>query len=347
MSAVDADGTVAVRAEDAPDLARVASWLQPAVGDLGGEPVVRQFPGGASNLTFLLRYPAREVVLRTPPRGHKAASAHDMRREFTVQQALRPVFGTVPEVLAIAPDDSAYAMEPVRGLILRSELPAGLTLDPDEARRLATSVVDRLVALHSVDPAAVGLDRLGRGPGYVRRQVEGWSSRYRAARTDDVPDFEAVMAWLAAHQPDDVGACVIHNDWRFDNLVLDAADPMTVVAVLDWEMATVGDPLMELGSALAYWVQSDDDATFRSMRRQPTHLPGMLGRDDVVALYAERTGRAVADWRFYEVFGLFRLAVILQQIWWRYVHGETTNPAFAGFGSAVAYLEQRSRDRSG
>ena len=345
MSAVDADGTVAVRAEDAPDLAQVASWLEPAVGDLGGEPVVRQFPGGASNLTFLLHYPARDIVLRTPPRGHKAASAHDMRREFTVQRALRPVFGTVPHVLAIAPDDSAYAMDPVRGLILRSDLPPGLSLDEDDARRLATAFVDRLVALHSVDPAAVGLDQLGRGPGYVQRQVEGWSRRYRAARTDDVPDFESVMAWLDGHRPGDVGACVIHNDWRFDNLVLDADDPMTVVAVLDWEMATVGDPLMELGSALAYWVQSDDDRTYRAMRRQPTHLPGMLTRDEVVEQYARRTGRPVPDWRWYEVFGLFRLAVILQQIWWRYVHGQTTNPAFASFGAAVAYLHGRAAAR--
>jgi aminoglycoside phosphotransferase (APT) family kinase protein len=347
VSEVDADGTVAVRAEDAPDLTALASWLEPAIGDLGGPPVVRQFPGGASNLTFLLHYPARDVVLRTPPRGHKAASAHDMRREFTVQQALRPVFGTVPDVLAIAPDDSAYAMDPVRGLILRSDLPPGLHLAPDDVRALATAFVDRLVALHSVDPAEVGLEGLGRGPGYVGRQVAGWSRRYRAARTDDVPDFEAVMGWLEERRPADVGACVIHNDWRFDNLVLDADDPMTVVAVLDWEMATVGDPLMELGSALAYWVQADDDPTYRAMRRQPTHLPGMLTRAEVVELYAQRTGRAVDDWTFYEVFGLFRLAVILQQIWWRYVHGETTNPAFASFGAAVSYLHDRAAGRLG
>jgi aminoglycoside phosphotransferase (APT) family kinase protein len=177
--------------------------------------------------------------------------------------------------------------------------------------------------------------------------VAGWSRRYRAARTDDVPDFEAVMGWLEERRPADVGACVIHNDWRFDNLVLDADDPMTVVAVLDWEMATVGDPLMELGSALAYWVQADDDPTYRAMRRQPTHLPGMLSRAEVVELYAQRTGRAVDDWTFYEVFGLFRLAVILQQIWWRYVHGETTNPAFASFGAAVSYLHDRAAGRLG
>jgi aminoglycoside phosphotransferase (APT) family kinase protein len=345
VSEVDADGTVAVREEDAPDLESVTGWLTAQLGDLGGSPSVRQYPGGASNLTYLLRYPARAVVLRTPPRGHKAASAHDMRREFVVQSALRPAFPTVPKVLAMSPAGDAYAMEPVRGLILRSDLPPDVHLDREQAGALSTAVVDRLVALHSVDPSAVGLADLGRGPGYVRRQVEGWSRRFRAARTEDVPDFESVMTWLGAHQPDDAGACVIHNDRRFDNLVLDTANPLTILAVLDWEMATVGDPLMELGSALAYWVQADDDEVYRAMRRQPTHVPGMLSRDEVVSLYAQRTGRDVGDWRFYEAFGLFRLAVILQQIWWRYVHNETTNPAFAMFGSAVGYLNERARSR--
>ncbi len=179
----------------------------------------------------------------------------------------------------------------------------------------------------------------------MQRQVEGWSGRYRAARTDDVPDAQDVMAWLAAHQPADVGTRLIHGDWRFDNLVLDPDDLSSVRAVLDWEMATVGDPLMDLGASLAYWVQGDDDPVFQAFRRQPSNLAGMPTRDEVVAHYLARTGLTLPDagWTFYEVFGLFRLAVIAQQIWYRYSAGQTRNPAFAQFGAAVTYLIIRAR----
>jgi aminoglycoside phosphotransferase (APT) family kinase protein len=197
---------------------------------------------------------------------------------------------------------------------------------------------------NTVDAEKAGLGDLGKGLGYVARQVAGWSERYRGARTDDVGDFEIVMAWLDAHQPEDVGSCVIHNDYRFDNVVLD--DDREVRAVLDWEMATLGDPLMDLGGALAYWVQADDDEVFAQFRRQPTHVPGMLARAEVVDYYCARTPRSVTprQWTFYEVFGLFRVAVIAQQIYYRYHHGQTTNEAFAIFGPAVRYLEQRCRE---
>jgi len=235
-------------------------------------------------------------------------------------------------------------MAHVPGLILRGDLPAGLVLDPSRARELGLGIFDSLAELHSVDIAASGLDTLFRGDGYVRRQVDGWSRRYRAARTDDVPDAEGVMAWLAAQQPDDVAARLIHGDWRFDNLVLDPDDLATVRAVLDWELATVGDPLMDLGASLAYWVQADDDASFQLLRRQPSNVPGMPTREEVVEHYLQRTGLTLpeAGWRFYEVYGLFRLAVIIAQIWYRYRAGETTNPAFAGFGAAVNQLVARA-----
>jgi aminoglycoside phosphotransferase (APT) family kinase protein len=204
-------------------------------------------------------------------------------------------------------------------------------------------MVDRLVELHAVDVPAAGLQEFGRGPGYVERQVTGWSERYRAAKTWNVPSFATVMAWLEQNRPDDVGSCLIHNDWRFDNLVLDPADPARILGVLDWEMATVGDPLMDLGSALAYWIQADDDRLMGLLRRQPTHLPGMLTRREVVERYAERSGRTIDDWTFYEVFGLFRLAVIVQQIYFRYHHKQTRNPAFRHFWIAVNYLDRRCR----
>jgi aminoglycoside phosphotransferase (APT) family kinase protein len=173
--------------------------------------------------------------------------------------------------------------------------------------------------------------------------VVGWSKRYRAARTDDVPDGEDVMAWLAASQPQDAGSCVIHGDWRFDNMVLDPKT-LQVRAVLDWEMATVGDPLMDLGASLAYWVQDDDEEHFRAFRRQPSHVAGMPTRDEIVAHYLQVSGMSLpAPWVFYEVYGLFRLAVIAQQIWYRYRAGQTTNPAFAVFGPAVTVLVERCR----
>ena len=204
---------------------------------------------------------------------------------------------------------------------------------------------DVLVDLHAVDVAAIpALAALNRGEGYVARQVGGWTDRLARAATDDLGDWSPVTGWLAAHQPDDRGQCLIHNDFRFDNLVL-SPDELRVTGVLDWEMATVGDPLMDLGGALAYWVEPGDDEFFQQFRRQPSTTPGMWTRWEVVDHYARRTGLEVTpeQWRFYEVFGLFRLAVIAQQIWYRYALGQTHNEAYAVFGPAVAYLEQRCR----
>ena len=359
-AAAPPDGAGPVRDEDAFDIERVAGWLRENATDttgLAGIPTVGQFGGGASNLTYLLRYAAsptfpsgRDLVLRRPPVGTKAKGAHDMRREHDLQAALAPAFPLVPRMVAYCQDEAIlgsdfYVMERVEGLILRRDIPPELGLSADATRRLCVTAIDTLADLHAVDVDAAGLSALGRGPGYVARQVAGWSERYRRARTPDVPDAETVMAWLAGHQPPDRGTALIHNDFRFDNLVLDAAEPTRIVGVLDWELATVGDPLMDLGSALAYWVQADDDPVMRRLRRQPTHAPGMLTRAEVVEHYADRAGLEVSteQWRFYEVFGLFRLAVIAQQIHFRFFHGQTTNPAFAEFGAAVAYLDHRSR----
>lgn len=340
------DETRAVRSEDSFDTPAVHGWLSSIVDGLVGEPTVRQFPGGASNLTYLLTYPDRELILRRPPVGKKAASAHDMKREFRVQQALKPVYPYVPTVLGLCTDVSVlgsdfYVMERIPGTILRGDLPEGMTLSEAEARALSTSLIDRLVDLHQVDPAAAGLTDLGKGAGYVGRQVKGWSERFRNARTENVPDFVEVMCWLDANQPDDVSTVVIHNDWRFDNVVLD--DDRNIVGVLDWEMSTLGDPLMDLGGAIAYWIQADDDDVFKVARRQPSHLPGMLTRAEIVDYYCDRMGLRPANWSWYEAFGLFRLAVIMQQIYYRYHHGQTHNPAFKDFWMFSGYLEWRCR----
>lgn len=341
------DKTTEVRGEDSFDVTAAHRWLAARVGGLGeGPPTVRQFPGGASNLTYRLDYPDRSLILRRPPAGHKAASAHDMRREYRVQAALKPVFPYVPTMLAFCDDDAViggdfYVMERLDGLILRRDPPPGLELDAAAARRLCTELIDRLVELHQVDVAAAGLEGLGKGAGYVRRQVDGWTERYRRARTENVPEYARVIEWIQANTPPDVSICLIHNDFRFDNVVLSGVADPRVVGVLDWEMATLGDPLMELGGTLSYWVQADDDEIFQATRRQPTQLPGMLTRSEVVAHYSERTGTPVRNWTFYEVFGLFRYAAIIQQIYYRFHHGQTHNPAFADYWKFVRYLESR------
>ena len=343
-----------VRAEDAFDVRRVADWLRANAKQpdgLDGEPELAQFAGGASNLTYQLSYPSgRELILRRPPVGAKARSAHDMHREFSIQSRLAPVFGYVPEMVAFCDDQDVlgsdfYVMTRLPGTILRHDVPDDVDLPPEKARALCASFVDVLVELHGVDVAAAGLDDLGKGAGYVARQVAGWSDRFRRARTDNVGDYEDVMGWLDAHQPDDVATCVIHNDFRLDNVVLDADDPLVVRGVLDWEMATLGDPLMDLGGALAYWIQADDDAAFRSFARQPSDAPGMLTRAEMVQAYCVRTGLSVTprQWTFYEVFGLFRLGVIAQQIYYRFHQGQTRNPAYAQFLPVVQYLEKRCR----
>ena len=321
------------------------AWLKQRLPSLSGAPRVTQYSGGASNWTYRLAYDKADLVLRRPPAGTKAKSAHDMGREFRVQQALKPVFPQAPEMVAHCEDPSVigaefYVMRRIEGVVLRRRFD-GCT--PQQARALCESFVDTLVALHEVDPHATGLAALGKGPGYARRQIQGWSDRYRKARTWNVPSFEGVMRWLDARTPEDVGQRVIHGDFRLDNLVLDPADPTRILGVLDWEMATIGDPLMDLGNALAYWTQADDGWFAQRVRRQPTHLPGMMTREEIVARYFERSGLAPRAMTFYQVYGLFRLAVIVQQIYYRYHHKETRNPAFRDFWILAHWLHARCR----
>jgi aminoglycoside phosphotransferase (APT) family kinase protein len=335
MSLHDVGGVV--RDGEALDIARVDTWLRGQLADLpAGLPVVTQYSGGASNWTYRLEYPGHDLILRRPPAGTKAKSAHDMVREFTVQQALRPVYPLVPDMVALCTDPAVlgcdfYVMRRIAGIIPRANLPKGLQMSADQVRQLCHSALDQLIALHQVQVAGTPLATLGKGDGYCKRQVDGWSDRYTKAQTWNVPSFSDVQRWLKVHTPADVGSCVVHNDWRFDNLVLDAADPTRVIGVLDWEMATIGDPLMELGNLLGYWIEPTDGPILRRTRRQPTHLPGMLTRQEVVAYYQQRSGIQIKHWAFYEVFGLFRIAGIVQQIYYRYHHKQTRNPAFAKF----------------
>ncbi len=331
-----------VRDEDAFDIGKVHNWLAPHINEKS-LPEVFQFRSGASNLTYLLKYPDRELVLRRPPVGTKAVSAHDMKREFLIQSRLKPVYNLVPTVIALCEDHSIlgsdfYVMEKIQGEIFRRDVPESLS--KEDISIMANSLVSGLAQLHSVDASV--LQELNKGSGYVTRQVEGWSKRYRNALTDDVPDGEDVMQWLDANKPEDIDSCIIHGDWRIDNMVFDLGQKK-LVGVLDWELATVGDPLMDLGSALAYWIDKDDEPMFASLRRQPSDLDGMPTRKEFIEKYLELSGRNCGDFTFYEVFGLFRLSVIIQQIWARYKAGQTTNPAFKGFGMGVNILINRAQ----
>ncbi|RHW27618.1 phosphotransferase family protein [Nocardioides immobilis] len=350
MSGPGVAGAQEVREEDAFDVPAVEAWLQDRVDGVPGRIVeVQQFSGGASNLTYLLRLDSgRDLILRRPPAGTKAKGAHDMGREHRIQAALAPVFPYVATMVGYCDNPSVigsefYVMDRVPGHIPRREL--GIDLPTERVRELCTNVLDLLVALHSVDPAGAGLASLGKGEGYVARQVGGWSARFRKSKTWNVPSWKRTMAWLDENQPADRRTCLIHNDFRFDNVVLDADDPTKPVALLDWEMATLGDPLMDLGAVMSYWVQADDDRMYQVFRMQPTDLPGMLTRTEAVDYYCARTGIELTgkEWAFYEAFGLFRLAVILQQIYYRYHHKQTTNPRFKKFWLASWVLHRRAR----
>ncbi|WP_290676648.1 phosphotransferase family protein [Aquabacterium sp.] len=344
-----------VRAGEELNVAGVDAWLKGHVPSLQGQPEITQFSGGASNWTYRLKYASGEhggdFILRRPPAGTKAKGAHDMGREYRVQKALKPVYPVVPTMIGLCEDEAVtgsefYVMERIAGIIPRKNMPRGLSLDQRTTRQLCTNVLDKLVELHQVDVQATGLDSLGKGSGYCKRQIEGWSDRYTKAKTWNVPSYSYVMAWLKERTPQDVANVVIHNDWRFDNVILAEQDPTKVIGVLDWEMATLGDPLMDLGNALAYWIQADDNKLMMATRRQPTHLPGMLTREEAVDYYLDKSGYKLdrqRDWVFYEVYGLFRLAVIAQQIYYRYHHKQTRNPAFKNFWIIVNYLDWRCK----
>ena len=340
-----------VREGEELDAQVVSNWLREQGVDIEGEPTVTQFSGGASNWTYRLQYEgegkSQDLILRRPPKGTKAKSAHDMVREYTVQKALKDAYPYVPKMVALCTDENVigadfYVMERMEGIIPRANLPKGIDLDVEQTRALCTNVIDALVDLHQVDyKEHPDLVSLGRGEGYCERQVTGWDKRYVKAKTPNVPSFGLVRQWLSKHTPADSKTCLIHNDWRFDNVILDAADPTKVIGVLDWEMATLGDPLMDLGSALAYWVEEDDNIIMQQSRRQPTHLEGMMTRDEVVDYYLKQSGLKIDNWTFYEVFGLFRLAGIVQQIYYRYYNKQTTNPAFKNFWLIVHVLHAK------
>lgn len=315
---------------------------------------IAQFPAGHSNLTYAVTSGEHEYVLRRPPFGAEHIRAgHDMYREFRVLSGLHPVYGRVPRPVCYVPAEASpfgaafYVMERVRGVILRARPPEGLVLDSATMRQLSTNFIDNLARLHAVDVSAAQLADLYRGAGYVRRQVEGWVKRYRAAQTDDLPAVESVIAWVTAHVPTDSAATLIHNDYKYDNVILDPDDITQLRAVLDWEMATVGDPLTDVATTLAYWVEPDDPPEVHAMSFGLTALPGNLTRAELLARYAAVSGRDVCEMRWHQTFAYFKVAVIVQQIYFRYVRGFTQDERFARMGAMARLFAELARQTAG
>lgn len=343
-----------VRAGEELDWSALASYLRWHLtdGQIPGlrlrEPMqVAQFPGGHSNLTYLIRFGGAEFVLRRPPLGPIPARAHDMAREHRWLAALNPVFPLAPRPYLLCDDPSVvgavfYIMERRRGIVVRHEEPMPLAGHPPMRRRLSEAMVDTLAALHRVDVSRGPLAELGKPVGFVDRQVRGWTERWERSRLDHVPEMDALSLWLAAHQPADaLEPAVVHGDFKIDNVVVNPLDPAELVAVLDWEMAALGDPLVDLGIMLAYWTPTGGGEE-RDALTTVTGRDGYLTRDEIIERYVEVSGRDVPDIRFYEAFAVFKIAVVIQQIYFRFRSGQTEDPRFAALGSRVVSLAERA-----
>ena len=341
------DQSAPVRSGEDLSLAALRAYLLDNLAGAQGDLEIEQFPRGYSNLTYLLRLGGQELVLRRPPFGANVKGAHDMGREYRILRGLEGVYTKAPRPLLYCEDPGIigapfYVMERVPGVILRERLPAGVNIPPGMMRQICEALVDTLAELHRVDYKAAGLAELGKAEGYVARQVRGWAQRYEHAQTHDLRAMRGVASWLAANMPPERGAALIHNDFKLDNLVLNPHELTQVKAVLDWEMATIGDPWMDLGTTLAYWVQAGDPDELQQIGL--ARFPGSLRRSEVIARYAEQMGLSPALFAgqvvYYYVFGLFKVAVIAQQIYYRYRQGHTTDVRFARLDAVVAACAQ-------
>ncbi|MCH2084764.1 MAG: phosphotransferase family protein [Saprospiraceae bacterium] len=326
------DQAVEQRKGEELDTQVLLQYLNQQLGKSETSLAIYQFPGGFSNLTYLLKWGGKEMVLRRPPFGAKIKSAHDMGREYKVLSLLLPHYAKIPAPLIYCQDESVlgapfYVMDRVSGMILRNRKPKDLALSPELMQGISKATIDNLVHLHQIDLHDSGLIDLGKPEGYTKRQVEGWIKRYRNAQTDDIANMDALEPWLRAHMPSESPTSFIHNDYKYDNLVLNPNNPKEILAVLDWEMSTVGNPFMDLGTTLAYWGESKDTEYMRYFSL--TWLKGNFNRQEVVDYYQEKMQKEIKDIVFYYVFGQYKLAVIAQQIYARYKKGLTKDPRFA------------------
>jgi aminoglycoside phosphotransferase (APT) family kinase protein len=339
--------TASVRPGEELNLHSLADWLRGRIPGAEQGITLKQFPSGHSNLTYLLQMngDGHEYVLRRGPLGPVAPKAHDMAREFRVLQMVHPHFPEAPNVFHLCEDTAVlgsvfFLMERRHGLILRDEIPPQLAKMPNYAERASQGFVDCLIRLHAIDISHTGLIALGKPEGFLERQVQGWADRWKRATTDDMPKMDCVIRWLIDHQPSSPAPTLVHNDYKLDNVMLsaDSAERIEINAVLDWEMATVGDPLADLGLTLCYWAWVEAPQLRARGVPSLTSQPGWYTRDQFVQRYAEGTGRDLSQIGYYEVLGIFKLAVILQQIYYRFRRGQTQDTRFQNFGDKVKGL---------
>jgi len=346
MHALEAAEIIAPRADEQLDTTRLAPYLRRHVEGAEGPMTVRQFGGGHANLTYLVAFGAREFVLRRPPLGPVAPGSHDMRREHRVLAVLHRAFPLAPRSFHLCEDETIIGavfqvLERRHGFAIRADIPEEFRGRPELNRRIGTMLVETLAALHRVDARAVGLEGLGRPEGYLDRQLAGWSKRWDAAKEEPDAGMDRLRDWLGAHKPPSRATTLLHNDFKLDNMLVDPADPARPVAVLDWDMCTLGDPLFDLGSMMTYWAEPDDPPLWREAAMMPTWREGFPTRREAMARYAELTGFDLGAMRWHLVFGAFKLAVVLQQIYIRYVRGQTRDARFARFGRRVAALIEK------
>ncbi|MFL5625798.1 MAG: phosphotransferase family protein [Ktedonobacteraceae bacterium] len=335
------DDTIAVRKGESFDIPRVEQYLRQAIAGIGaGSLQVRQFPSGASNLTYLLQIGDWEGVLRRPPFGPVPPKAHDMERESSLLRKIHPVFPLAPMPYTFCNDLTIlgvpfYVMERRKGIVINASFPPDVTPTSDLCQNISAMVVDTLVQIHAIDWRGAGLDELGHPEGFLARQVKGWIERYFRAQTDDIPQVQPLTSWLAEHIPASPAPTLIHNDFKLNNMLLDAHNLAQPVAVLDWEMATIGDPLFDLAVSLGYWVNAEDPVELQTVLPTVTTVPGFINRETFMQLYAQKSGRDLSSMQFYMTFAYFKLAVIIQQIYARWKKGQTQDERFAIFGERV------------
>lgn len=340
-----------IRADEDFDHGKLADYLRANLPGVAGEIEVLQFPGGHSNLTYLARMGGAEYVVRRPPLGPVAPKAHDMGREFKILSRLWAVFPPAPRALLFCEDASIIGapfvvMERREGTVIRGTWPAALPDEPDFCRRVSESLIDTLADLHRVDYKAAGLEDFGKPEGFVERQVKGWRDRWERAKTRELPAVDELVAWLIEKMPESPVASIIHNDYKFDNVMLDPKDPSRISSIFDWEMATIGDPMIDLGISLAYYAYIHLPGS-DGRRFIPTKKPGFLGRDALLERYAARTGYDVSKIAYFEAFAMFKNAVVLEQIYVRFVKGQTQDKRFAALGPVVEPLVRMGLDLAG
>lgn len=339
------DHSIPLKESEQFDLSVLNQYLAEAAPTIGTIQNVTRFPGGYSNVTYCLETATKEYVLRMPPAGAQIHAAHDMGREFRVISMLEPHYKKVPHVIHCSEQDNIigtpfYIMERIKGVILRAGNAPKMQIEKDLMHSISIALIDNLVELHSIDIEKTGLIQLGKPEGYVNRQVSGWVKRYFDAETDTIENMNTIADWLSKQTPRAQTATLLHNDYKYDNVILDPTDLSKIICVLDWEMTTVGDPLMDLGASLAYWFEAGEEEVLKIYNL--TWLPGNLSRKELVTRYAEKTERDVADILFYYVFGLFKNAVIGQQIYQRFKQGKTKDPRFGALLPLIQLLSLKA-----